>query len=71
MTINSPTLTERIICMTDPELENIAMGEALAIADSSRLEGLVLDHEKIQTKLLAGYLAIREGYKPPNPDSLS
>jgi hypothetical protein len=58
--INIPTLLERIIGMTDLELENLATGEALAMADSSRLEGLVLDQERIRTGLLAGYFAIRD-----------
>jgi hypothetical protein len=58
--INIPTLLERIIGMTDLELENLATGEALAMADSSRLEGLVLVQEKIRSGLLAGYFAIRD-----------
>ncbi len=60
MIINIPTLLERIIGMTDLELEDLATGEALAMADSSRLEGLVLDQERIRSGLLAGYFAIRD-----------
>ncbi len=45
--------------MTDEELEELAAGEALAMADSSKLEGLVLDQERIRTALLEGYLKIR------------
>jgi hypothetical protein len=66
--INIPTLAERIIGMTDLELENLATGEALAMADSSRLEGLVLDQEKIRSGLLAGYFSIREGCELTNSD---
>jgi hypothetical protein len=60
MNINMPTLYERIIGMNDLELEDLATGEALAMADSSRLEGLVLDQERIRAELLAGYFAIRD-----------
>lgn len=45
--------------MTQQELEELATGEALSIADSSRLEGLVLDQERIRAKLLAGYRTIQ------------
>ena len=51
-----PTLPERILKMTPHELEELASGEALAIADSSRLEGLVLDQTRIRDELLNGYL---------------
>jgi hypothetical protein len=55
MQLNIPTLQERILHMTPMELEELARGETLAMADSSRLEGLVLDQERIHTELLAGY----------------
>ena len=41
------------------ELEELANSEALSMADSSRVEGLTLDQEKIRDRLLAGYRAIR------------
>ena len=59
MEINIPTLLERIPKMTDQELWELASGEALAIADSSKLEGLVLDQDKIRNELFAGYRVIR------------
>lgn len=60
MTIKNPTLLERVSRMTNQELEEMATGESLAIADSSKLEGLVLDQDRIRDELLAGYLAIRD-----------
>jgi hypothetical protein len=59
MNLQSPTLHERILKMTDLELEELAESEALAMADSSRLEGLTLHQDKIRKELLAGYRAIR------------
>ena len=46
--------------MSDQQLEELAAGKALAIADSSRLEGLVLDQQRICSELLVGYKAIRD-----------
>lgn len=45
--------------MSDRELEELAAGEALAMADSSRIEGLILDEEAIRAGLLAGYRKIK------------
>lgn len=59
MFLDVPTLHERIQKMTDLELEELAESEALAMADSSRLEGLTLDQDKIRKELRAGYRAIR------------
>ena len=60
MIMNIPTLLDRIPRMTQQELEDLADGEALAMTDSSRLEGLTLDYDRIRTELLAGYRAIQE-----------
>jgi len=60
MIINFPTLMERISGMSPLDLADLAKSEALAMADSSRLEGLMLDEERIRTELLAGYIAILE-----------
>lgn len=59
MKLNNPTLRERLKNMSDSELRQLAAGEALAMADSSRLEGLVLDENRIREELLAGYMEIR------------
>lgn len=59
MDLQNPTLRERIAGMSDEELETLAASEALAMADSSRLEGLVLDQDRIRDELLAGYKEIR------------
>lgn len=45
--------------MSDHELGELAAGEALAMADSSKLEGLILDQERIRAELLTGYKRIR------------
>jgi hypothetical protein len=45
--------------MSDSELAELADGESLAIANSSKLEGLVLDQDKIRADLLDGYRVIR------------
>jgi hypothetical protein len=66
MHLNIPTLQERILTMTEAELEELAAGEALAMADSSRLEGLILDQELIRIELLAGYHLIQSKEKPTN-----
>lgn len=63
--LNIPTLAERIPKMNDAELEELAAGEALAISDSCKLEGLTLDRDRIRKELIAGYRAIRDN---PNPD---
>lgn len=55
-----PTLLDRIAGMTPCDLADLAKSEALAMADSSRIEGLMLDEERIRNELLTGYLAIRE-----------
>ena len=52
--------------MSNEELEQLAKAEALAIADSSRLEGLILDQERIRIELLAGYHLIQSKEKPTN-----
>ncbi len=52
--------------MTETELEELAEGEALAMADSSRLEGLILDKERIRIELLAGYHLIQSKEKSTN-----
>lgn len=59
MRLNIPTMQERIAAMSDDELEKLATGEALAMADSSRLEGLLLDQNRIRIALLDGYRKIR------------
>jgi hypothetical protein len=66
MRLNIPTLHERIRTMTETELEELAEGEALAMADSSRLEGLILDKERIRIELLAGYHLIQSKEKSTN-----
>jgi hypothetical protein len=45
--------------MSDLELAELADGESLAISNSSKFEGLVLDQDKIRDELLAGYRVIR------------
>lgn len=45
--------------MSQIELEALAACEALAMADSSKLEGLVLDQERIRIELLSGYQLIQ------------
>lgn len=60
------TIHERICRMTMQEMEELATGEALSIADSSRLEGLVLDQERIRTEILNGYLLIHSQTKYTN-----
>jgi hypothetical protein len=59
MRLHARTLLERILTMTTDELEQFAESEALAMADSSKLEGLVLDQEHIRMALLDGYRDIR------------
>lgn len=59
MEINNPTLLERVIKLTELELQELADGEAVAIAVSSAFEGLVLDQGKIRADLLDGYRFIR------------
>lgn len=59
MHLNIPTLQERILSMTNEELEQLAHSEALCFADSSRLEGLILDQDRIRIELLAGYHIIQ------------
>jgi hypothetical protein len=59
MDLQIPTLHERILTMTDEELEDLATGESLAIAESSKLEGLVLDQDRIRAELLTGFRVIR------------
>lgn len=54
-----PSLHERIREMSQIELEALAACEALAMADSSKLEGLVLDQERIRIELLSGYQLIQ------------
>lgn len=69
MRLNIPTLHERILTMSNEELEQLAQSEALSIADSSRLEGLVLDQEYLRTGLLNGYKEIiRTKLLQSNPD---
>lgn len=58
------SLHERIQQMSQMELEALATSEALSMSDSSRIEGLVLDEERIRSELLAGYLRIRSTSKP-------
>ncbi|MEO0018798.1 MAG: hypothetical protein RLZZ522_2081 [Verrucomicrobiota bacterium] len=43
MGLNIPTTNDQIIAMSENELEQFAKGNALAWADSSRIEGLVID----------------------------
>lgn len=64
MRLNIPTLHERILTMTKRELEQLAESEALAMADSSRIEGLELDQDRIRSELLTGYQLIRSKTKP-------
>lgn len=49
--------------MTGQQLEELAYGESLAIADSSRIEGLILDQDRIRRELLAGYRFIRANHQ--------
>lgn len=51
--------------MTFLELEQLAESESLGIADSSRLEGLVLDQEQIRNELSIGYQLIQSKSKMP------
>lgn len=64
MRLNNPTLQEWIHTMSNDELEQLAKSEALAIADSSRLEGLILDQERICKELLTGYQHIQSKQHP-------
>jgi hypothetical protein len=50
--------------MTTQELEQLAHSEALCIADSSRLEGLILDQDRIRIELFTGYHIIQSKEKP-------
>jgi|GEM_PF-5053711 len=50
--------------MSQMELETLAASEALAMADSSKLEGLVLDQERICKELLTGYQHIQSKQHP-------
>ena len=59
MNLLIPTLHERIVRMNDVELAELADSESLAIASSSKFEGLLLDQDKIRDELLAGYRVIR------------
>jgi hypothetical protein len=59
MRLNHPSLRERISTMTDQQLVELADGESLAMADSSRIEGLILDQDRIRRELLDGYWVIR------------
>jgi hypothetical protein len=65
MHLQIPTLHERILTMTDEELEELATGEALAIAESSKLEGLLLDQDRIRAELLTGYRIIQNYESTP------
>ena len=65
MNLNFPTVHERILTMTFLELEQLAESESLGIADSSRLEGLVLDQEQIRNELSIGYQLIQSKSKMP------
>ena len=64
MRLNVPTLHERILGMSKEQLEQLATSEALAMADSSRIEGLILDQERIKTELLTGYHLIQSQKHP-------
>lgn len=64
MRLNIPALRKRILTMSNDELEQLAKSEALVMADSSRLESLPLDQDRIRSELLAGYLRIRYKSKP-------
>lgn len=50
--------------MSSEELEQLATSEALAMADSSQLEGLTLDKDRIRDELLAGYQLIQSQEHP-------
>jgi hypothetical protein len=54
MAIKLKTIREIIAPMSDEELRKFAAGEALAAADSSRIEGLVLD----QTALAENFFQV-------------
>lgn len=54
-----PTLQEQILSMSESELEAFAKSAAFADADSSRLEGLVLDHDNLAKRYLETYRQIR------------
>lgn len=64
MKTNETALREKIQTMPEQELVQLAESEALAIADSSRLEGLTLDQERISRELLAGYQHIQSKQHP-------
>ena len=66
MHLNMPTLLERIHSMSAGELEQLATSEALAMVDSSRLEGLTLDQDRIREEQLSGYQLIRSYIHPTN-----
>ncbi len=59
MKIYNPTLLERVIKMNEKELLELAEGEAIAIAVSSKFEGLTLENERIRAHLLEGFRSIR------------
>lgn len=54
-----PTIAEMVRKMTEEEVRAFVKGEALSIADSSRIEGLLLDQDKLERDLLPQYLAMR------------
>ena len=53
------TLEEKILSIPEEELAAMAKGRALAYADSSRLEGLILDQDHLEAELLKGYRELR------------
>jgi hypothetical protein len=49
------SVEERVMKMNDQEIRALAKGEALAAADSSRIEGLILDQEELEEKFYKIY----------------
>ena len=56
-----------ILAASEEELVTIAKGRALSWADSSRLEGLLLDESQLEIKLLTEYNQIRDKAKEFKP----
>ena len=55
-----PTMSEQILVMREDDLAAFAKGRALSWADSSRMEGLVIDQDLLETQILADYRKLRE-----------
>ena len=58
-----PSLNEQILAMREDELVQFAKSRALSWADSSRMEGLVIDQDLLETQILADYRRLRETHE--------